>query len=80
MKNWRDSLIEYFMQGIKEDCGARLGVEVEHFIVDPVRQTAVPYSGGRGVRPGLYKMMTFLDSAFRNSRSHWSRLRRLRSA
>ncbi len=57
MKNWRDSLIEYFMQGIKEDCGARLGVEVEHFIVDPVRQAAVPYSGDRGVRQILLRLM-----------------------
>ena len=57
MKNWRDSLIEYFRQGIKEDCGARLGVEVEHFIVDPVRQAAVPYSGDRGVRQILTRLM-----------------------
>ena len=57
MKNWRDSLIEYFRQGIKVDCGARLGVEVEHFIVDPVRQAAVPYSGDRGVRQILTRLM-----------------------
>ena len=57
MKNWRGSLIEYFMQGMKEDCGARLGVEVEHFIVDPVRQAAVPYSGDRGVRQILTRLM-----------------------
>ena len=57
MNNWRDSLTEYFRQGMKKDCRSRLGVEVEHFIVDPFRQAAVPYSGDRGVRQILTRLM-----------------------
>ena len=50
MGTWKDSLVEYFIAGEKENCGSMLGVEVEHFIVDPIKRRAVEYSGEAGVR------------------------------
>lgn len=35
----------------------RLGIEMEHFIIDRVSQRAVPYSGEKGVKEILYRLM-----------------------
>ena len=43
-------LEQYFHNGCKKDCRQKLGVELEHFIVEPKRQKNVPYSGAGGGR------------------------------
>ena len=57
MNDWKASLIRYFNAGAKECCVPRLGVEVEHFILDAESRAAVPYSGQRGVRQILTWLM-----------------------
>ncbi|MDO5703348.1 MAG: glutamate-cysteine ligase family protein [Lachnospiraceae bacterium] len=57
MINWKEALIRYFANGIKEDAQMRLGAEVEHFIMDAVTHKAVPYSGDNGVRKVITRLM-----------------------
>lgn len=57
MNKWKDSLVNFFSEGVKTDHSANLGMEVEHFIVDPVERSAVPYSGERGVRQILTRLI-----------------------
>ena len=57
MKDWKASLVRYFAEGAKETGEARLGVEVEHFILDGARRTAIPYAGENGVREILTRLM-----------------------
>ena len=57
MNDWKESLVRYFTEGIKEEASSCLGVEVEHFIIDKTNQRAVPYSGESGVRQILYRLM-----------------------
>lgn len=54
---WKTSLINYFHAGAKQGFRTKLGVEVEHFILDAESRTAVPYSGQRGVRQILTRLM-----------------------
>ena len=57
MNDWKTSLVRYFAEGAKETGEAGLGVEVEHFILDGGRRTAVPYAGDGGVRGILTRLM-----------------------
>ena len=58
MKNWKQQLVEHFKEGEKCKCVARLGVEVEHFVLDPARGfEAVPYAGEGGIREVLCRLM-----------------------
>lgn len=57
MNDWKTSLTRYFKEGVKAAGEARLGVEVEHFILDGERRTAIPYAGGGGVREVLTRLM-----------------------
>ncbi len=59
MEKWKSALIQYFEEGAKGEKGAkgkRLGVELEHFIVDRKTQKAVPYAGDGGIREILTKL------------------------
>ena len=57
MENWKESLVRYFAQGAKDSKTAHLGAEVEHFILDSRTRTAVPYSGDKGIRQVLTRLM-----------------------
>lgn len=57
MNAWKSSMIRYFTEGIKQNGGSMLGVEIEHFILKRENHTAVPYSGDSGVRNILCKLM-----------------------
>ncbi|MCR5301346.1 MAG: hypothetical protein K6E49_02775 [Lachnospiraceae bacterium] len=55
MKNWKSKMIEYFAAGATDK--KRLGVELEHFIVDKITGKAIPYAGKNGIRSVLTKLM-----------------------
>lgn len=57
MENWKQALIQYFEAGAKSAENKRLGVELEHFIVERQTQEAVPYAGTNGVRDILTQLM-----------------------
>ena len=58
MSEWKESLIQHFSEGTTTWKESKLGVEVEHFIVDPANGCrAVPYAGEKGVRSVLVKLM-----------------------
>ena len=57
MKQWKTALIQHFADGTTAWKDSKLGVEVEHFIVDPANgRQAVPYLGENGVREILKKL------------------------
>lgn len=58
-------LEQYFHNGCKKDCRQKLGVELEHFIVEPKRQKNVPYSGTGGVRELLEEWQAFYPGVYR---------------
>src|SRR5699024_6775073 len=49
-------LIRHFERGCKMDCFRKLGLEVEHFIVDKSTGKSVSYYGERGVEAILREM------------------------
>ena len=63
MEKWKESLVRYFAQGAKNSRTSALGVEVEHFILDRSARSAVPYSGEKGVRQILTRLMEYYPEA-----------------
>ena len=63
MDAWRKALVDYFEKGIKRTCEPKLGVEIEHFLLEKASGIAVPYSGERGVRRILGRLMEFYPEA-----------------
>ncbi len=61
--NWKEALVHFFEEGEKEKNKKNLGVEVEHFIIRADDKTAVPYSGDKGVRLILEKLMAHYPNA-----------------
>ncbi len=57
MNDWKNTLVSYFHQGKKRSCTPKLGVEIEHFILEKESGIAVPYSGERGVRQVLRRLI-----------------------
>ena len=57
MHAWKEALIEYFKNGAKQRKTGRLGVEIEHFVVEKATGKAVPYSGEKGIRQILTQLM-----------------------
>lgn len=55
--NIRDSLIDYMMEGMKEQHLHVIGMEAEHFILREDTREAVPYSGESGIGELLYRLM-----------------------
>jgi len=62
MENWKNSLVCYFEKGIKQNGNLRLGVEIEHFILD-AENRAVPYTGPKGVRQILTELIACYPEA-----------------
>lgn len=56
MEKWKSALIQYFEAGEKCVKEKRLGVELEHFIVDRQTKQAVPYAGENGIRKVLTEL------------------------
>lgn len=57
MEKWKSALIQYFEAGAKGVTEKRLGVEMEHFIVEQHTKEAVTYAGEKGVRAVLSELM-----------------------
>lgn len=57
MRTWKSSLIEHFKAAEKSAGASLLGVEIEHFILERDTQAAVAYSGEKGVREILSRLM-----------------------
>ena len=55
MENWKSKMIEYFAAGVTDQ--KRLGVEIEHFIVDKITGKAISYEEKNGVRSILSKLV-----------------------
>ena len=56
-------MVQYFAAGAKNAEQKRLGVEVEHFIVDSSTQEAVAYAGENGIRTVLSLLMAQYQNA-----------------
>ena len=56
-------MVQYFAAGAKNAEQKRLGVEVEHFIVDSSTQEAVAYAGENGIRTVLSQLMAQYPNA-----------------
>ena len=63
MRAWKSSLIEHFKAGEKTAGASLLGVEIEHFILKRDTQEAVTYSGEKGVRTILSRLMAHYPEA-----------------
>lgn len=63
MNDWKESFIDYFVHAAKKKAAPRLGVEIEHFILDRDSKKAAPYSGDRGVRQILARLMELYPEA-----------------
>ncbi len=63
VERWKSSLIRYFEAGEKQGKEKRLGVEVEHFVVDQKTKKAVPYAGENGIREVLSRLMELYPGA-----------------
>lgn len=57
-------LIRHFQRGCKMDCFQKLGLEVEHFIVDKTTGKSVSYDGERGVEAILGELMAQYPHAY----------------
>lgn len=57
MIDWKGSLIAFFAQAAEKTAPPELGVEAEHFVVDRISRRAVPYSGEKGIRQVLVRLM-----------------------
>ena len=55
LDSWKSEMIEYFAAGATDR--KRVGIELEHFIVDKITGKAIPYEGENGVRSILSKLM-----------------------
>ncbi len=56
MEKWKSALLQYFEAGEKGVNEKRLGVELEHFVVDQRTKEAVPYAGKNGIRDVLTEL------------------------
>ncbi|MCR4797990.1 MAG: hypothetical protein K5853_06010 [Lachnospiraceae bacterium] len=62
MSDWKESLVDYFKDGIKDSRRPILGVEIEHFILDKTMK-AVPYGGEKGIKAVLSEFMSLYPEA-----------------
>jgi len=62
MSNWKEPFVRWFLEGTKQSAVSMLGVEIEHFILDN-KNRAVPYSGEKGVRQILLRLMALYPDA-----------------
>lgn len=58
-----DRLEQLFYHGCKSDHGDKLGVELEHFIVDRETKRALPYAGERSLNTVLNRLLGYYSDA-----------------
>ncbi|MDD3339959.1 MAG: glutamate-cysteine ligase family protein [Lachnospiraceae bacterium] len=63
-------LTEHFEDGCKENCVQKLGVEIEHFIVDAQTRESISYYGPQGVEAVLRKIARFFPKQEIYAREH----------
>ena len=56
-----NSLVDFFSSGCKGDGSLKLGVEIEHFVVDRRTKESVSYYGENGIEKILFELSSFYN-------------------